>query len=155
MTDRDVPYGSPLPRRELQVLACAAAGYGTATTAARLHVNARTVQSYQIRAYRRLGARCSGHALALAYLTGQMTPTAPTTPAPELDEFDVRILNLAANGYKSDEIRARLGLSPWDVKVAMRRIFRKTGTHNRAHAVAVAFGHGILRVPAGLRSVAA
>ncbi|MFK4106074.1 response regulator transcription factor [Streptomyces sp. NPDC019531] len=71
LTPGPVPSsGVSLTPRELDVLACVAAGATNAVAAARLGVTAETVKAYLRSAMRRLGARTRGEAVAAALRAG-------------------------------------------------------------------------------------
>lgn len=62
--------GMSLTPAELRVLAFAAQGWREKQTAAALHLNIETVKSYSKQARRKLGARNTAHAVAIAYRAG-------------------------------------------------------------------------------------
>jgi len=62
-----------LSRAEARVLAFTAAGYGRDETARFLGVGAETVKSHRESVLRRLGARNTSHAVALAFARGHLS----------------------------------------------------------------------------------
>jgi DNA-binding CsgD family transcriptional regulator len=52
------------------------------------------------------------------------------------------ILQGLARGSSTRELAANLNLSPLTVRTHIKNILRKLGTHNRAHAVAIAYDRG-------------
>lgn len=58
-----------------------------------------------------------------------------------------QILRLLADGCTNDEAGERLGLAGQTVKTHLQRLFKKIGARDRAHAVAIAYQHGILGGP--------
>lgn len=61
-----------LSRGEARVLVFSAAGYGRAETARLLQVGAETVKSQRASALRKLGARNTAHAVAIAFARGYL-----------------------------------------------------------------------------------
>lgn len=55
-----------------------------------------------------------------------------------LSDRECEILEHLANGQSIEEIAGTLFLSPHTVRTHIKNILRKTGTRNRAHAVALA-----------------
>ncbi len=55
------------------------------------------------------------------------------------------VLQLAANGGTMEAIAQRLGVAPSTIKTHFEHIFRKLGTHDRAHAVAEGMRRGLIR----------
>lgn len=72
-TTMSVPRRALTPR-QIDVLALAADGCGSAEIAARLGVSANTVKTHLLGVYRRLGARNAAHAVALAMRAGILDP---------------------------------------------------------------------------------
>lgn len=73
MTMPKVPAtGTPLTPRERQVLALLAQGLEASDVADRMTVTLDTVKCHSLRARRRLGARNTTHAVALAIATRQL-----------------------------------------------------------------------------------
>ncbi|GAA2107963.1 hypothetical protein GCM10009802_03460 [Streptomyces synnematoformans] len=66
-------HGTDLPQLELKVLAGAAAGEPTPETATRLHLSEDGVKNARRRIAKRLGARNTSHAIALAVGAGLIT----------------------------------------------------------------------------------
>jgi DNA-binding NarL/FixJ family response regulator len=63
----------------------------------------------------------------------------------ELTPRLVDVLHLVAEGRTTEDIAAKLGLSPYTVKNYMERIFERLGARDRAEAVAIALRAGILK----------
>lgn len=61
-----------------------------------------------------------------------------------LSEREQQVLDGMSRGLSNGEIGAELFLSEDTVKTHARRLFRKMGTHDRAHAVAQGFRWGLL-----------
>jgi DNA-binding NarL/FixJ family response regulator len=70
-------------------------------------------------------------------------PGAPRRPA--LTERELQVLNGMAEGKSNAEIGRDLFVSEDTVKTHARRLFRKLGARDRAHAVASAFRAGLVR----------
>ncbi|MEU8636968.1 response regulator transcription factor [Amycolatopsis sp. NPDC048633] len=67
------------------------------------------------------------------------------SPAPALDRLTDRereVLSLVAAGLSNDEIARELTLSPATAKTHVSRIMTKTGTHDRAQLVVLAYESG-------------
>jgi two-component system nitrate/nitrite response regulator NarL len=62
----------------------------------------------------------------------------------ELTRRELEVLGLLADGLGQREIAHRLVISPKTVGTHVERILSKLGVHTRAHAVAMAFRHGLL-----------
>ena len=67
-----------------------------------------------------------------------------STPGP-LTPRQVQILQLIAEGLSNEQIANRLRLSAETVKSHVSAVHAKLGADSRAHAVAIAFRHGLLR----------
>lgn len=93
---------------------------------------------------------------------GEENPIAPTTPAGAngangstatvgglrrlaLTERELQVLRGMADGKSNAEIGRELFVSEDTVKTHARRLFRKLGARDRAHAVAAAFRAGLVR----------
>ncbi|HEX5541228.1 MAG TPA: response regulator transcription factor [Micromonospora sp.] len=76
-----------------------------------------------------------------------VTPAPPTGgehPASVLTEREAQVLRAMADGKSNAEIGRELYLSEDTVKTYARRIFRKLGVRDRAHAVATGFRAGLV-----------
>lgn len=63
-----------------------------------------------------------------------------------LDERERQALALAAQGHTDEQIASDLNLSESTAKRTMHNLRIKLGAHSRAHAVAIGFVHGYLKV---------
>jgi DNA-binding NarL/FixJ family response regulator len=96
---------------------------------------------------RAVEAAASGH----AHLDPQAAATvlAAARPHPSLPDDltprEVEVLRLIADGLSNREIAARLVLGEATVKTHVNRIFAKTGSRDRAQAVAYALRHNLSR----------
>lgn len=61
-----------------------------------------------------------------------------------LSERELQVLTLASHGMTNGEIGRHLHLSEDTIKTHARRLFRKLGVRDRAHAVAVGYQRGLL-----------
>ena len=69
-------------------------------------------------------------------------PAAPRRP--QLTERELQVLNGMADGKSNAEIGRELFVSEDTVKTHARRLFRKLGARDRAHAVASGFRSGLV-----------
>lgn len=70
-----------------------------------------------------------------------------TTPAPrpQLTDRELAVLQRIATGHTNGEIGRQLYITEDTVKTHARRLFRKLGARDRAHAVAIAIRRGIIQ----------
>jgi DNA-binding CsgD family transcriptional regulator len=71
-------------------------------------------------------------------------------PPPASDAFSPSesiVLTLIARGLTDAEIGSLIGISPNTVKAHVRHVLAKLNARNRAHAVALAVEHDVLRPP--------
>jgi DNA-binding NarL/FixJ family response regulator len=98
-----------------------------------------------------LEAAAAGHAhldpTAHAALIGAAsTPASPAAPPPDgLTRRELEVLALMGEGLSNREIASQLYLSEATVKTHVNRIFAKTGSRDRAQAVAYAHRHRVIR----------
>jgi DNA-binding NarL/FixJ family response regulator len=98
-----------------------------------------------------LEAAATGHAhldpAAHAALVGAAsTPASSAAPPPDrLTRRELEVLALIGEGLSNGEIAAQLYLSEATVKTHVNRIFAKTGSRDRAQAVAYAHRHRVRR----------
>ncbi|HEX3335645.1 MAG TPA: response regulator transcription factor [Jatrophihabitans sp.] len=72
-------------------------------------------------------------------------PTAETTLPDGLTDREAEVLRLIASGMSNGEIAGQLFVSAATVKTHVNHIFAKTGSRDRAQAIAYAHGHGLAR----------
>ena len=85
---------------------------------------------------------------ALADPGWRSRPRVPATgeaPAPLLTEREMQVLSGMSRGRSNAEIGRELYLSEDTIKTHARRLFRKLGAADRAHAVAMGFRCGLVR----------
>jgi DNA-binding NarL/FixJ family response regulator len=85
-----------------------------------------------------LGGRSRSSGASGRRVDGQADP-------PSLSERELQVLGGMARGRSNAEIGRELYLSEDTVKTHARRLFRKLGAADRAHAVAVGFRWGLVR----------
>ena len=87
-----------------------------------------------------------GQALIEPQSAADGSPTgAEDRPAPTLTERELEVLSGMCEGMSNAEIGRALFLSEDTVKTHARRLFRKLGAADRAHAVAIALRRGLVR----------
>jgi DNA-binding CsgD family transcriptional regulator len=149
------PAGVSLRPYDRPILAGLARGKRIAQIATDLGVPEETVRSRLFRLRRRMGARCSAHAVALAYRYGWLDGLRPEPrPVVRLADRQRECLALAARGLTNAEIAIRLGLNINTVNVHMRRAYRRLEALDRPHAVALAVQHRHIQLPALHRDAA-
>ena len=86
-------------------------------------------------------------------LSAAVRAPAPAAPDGEgdLTPRESEVLRLIAAGKSNREIARALFVSEATVKTHVNRIFAKTGSRDRAHAVRYAYIHGYADPPAGSR----
>lgn len=58
----------------------------------------------------------------------------------------LRILSMIADGYENRDIAKEFGTNVQNVKNALRALYDHLGASNRAHAVAICYQRGILKI---------
>jgi len=105
-----------------------------------------------------LEAAAAGHthldpAAHAALVGAASTPASRAAPPPDgLTRRELEVLALIAEGLSNREIAAQLYLSDATVKTHVNRIFAKTGSRDRAQAVAYAHRHRVIRPSASDKS---
>ncbi|MFE9737318.1 LuxR C-terminal-related transcriptional regulator [Streptomyces sp. NPDC006477] len=149
---------------DLPVLAGLARGRTAREIATETHTPEPTVRQRIARLIGRTGAANSAELLSIAYRSGWMTALAPEPRGPiTLTEPQRQILALIADGLDNQAIADALGM-PLNTAVGhMRRVYAaldatRPGQRNhssRCLAVALAYQHGHLPLPANQRQTAA
>ncbi|RZS90333.1 LuxR family two component transcriptional regulator [Motilibacter rhizosphaerae] len=83
-------------------------------------------------------------ALSDATIRRATVPSARTGDVPSLTEREMQVLDGMSRGRSNAEIGRELYLSEDTVKTHARRLFRKLGAADRAHAVALGFRLGLV-----------
>lgn len=128
------------------ILAGLARGQSMAQIAAATGNPISTVRNRQLRLRQRIGARCSAHAVALAYQHGwlhRLQPEAIGSDA-RLSRRQLETLRLVADGLTIPQIAATLGVSYSSVHTYIGRVYVTLGVSCAPHAVAIAFQRGLL-----------
>jgi len=89
------------------------------------------------------GSRLSPNGTAVPQQRGDLGAEAPRRRV-ELTERELQVLRGMADGKSNAEIGRELFVSEDTVKTHARRLFRKLGARDRAHAVAAAFRAGLV-----------
>lgn len=147
---QEVPM--PAPRRnvllphDMPILAGLARGHSAAQIAAAVGNPIGTVRNRQLHLRRRIGARCSAHAVALAYQHGWMARLQHEAIGREatLSPRQLEVLRLVADGLTIPQIARTLGLSYHSVQTHLSRTYAALGVVCAPHAVAIAYQHGLL-----------
>lgn len=137
------PYGSPLPKSELRTLNFIAQG-NRAPDAHKINRALNTIKTQLNFAFKRLGARSAGHAIAIAYATEQLH--IPRTEHVPLEARENEILVCLAKGLTRQQMETQLELTEAQVKYSLKRLYRKLGAKGSAHAVYRGFQTGNLTV---------
>lgn len=145
-----------LSRREHEIVAGFACGQSNDEIAAALGLSPATVKTHAARIFRKLGARNRSHAVAKAFRVG-LLPYGPHPVFPDnllggtasaaLSPREREVLAGLACGLTDKQIGAALCLTENTVKTHNRRMFRKLGAHDSAHAVAKGYLLGLLPFP--------
>lgn len=147
MTDRPAPGGT-ITRQERIVIAGIARGHSTAQIARHLDISRFTIKSHLVRAGGRLGVRNRAGIVGAAYRTGILAGLKPEPHRPvQLQPREAQVLFGMAYGLDNLTIGMELGLAEDTVKTYAKRLFRKLGAEDRAHAVALGYQHGYLPLP--------
>ncbi len=85
----------------------------------------------------------SGEAFAVDPGAPQAVWPDPARPV-ELSARERVLLDGLAEGWSNAELAAAARVSTWTVKTDLKRLFRRLGAKDRAHAVAQAFRAGLL-----------
>jgi DNA-binding NarL/FixJ family response regulator len=78
----------------------------------------------------------------IAEFAARVTRPAPSPALDRLTDREREVLSLVAAGLSNDEIASELTLSPATAKTHVSRIMTKTGTHDRAQLVVLAYESG-------------
>ena len=78
----------------------------------------------------------------IAEFAARVTRPAPSPALDRLTDREREVLSLVAAGLSNDEIARELTLSPATAKTHVSRIMTKTGTHDRAQLVVLAYESG-------------
>ena len=70
-----------------------------------------------------------------------------TPPAEGLDELDIKILQMQAEGYSRQDIADDLGWNIGKIRIREEAINERWGVDGRGHASSIAIQRGIVRVP--------
>ncbi|MFF6844716.1 LuxR C-terminal-related transcriptional regulator [Streptomyces tanashiensis] len=139
-----------LTEREIEVLRRVARGELMKEIGADLFLSPTGVSSLLARTAARLGAANTVHAVHVAGQLGLLDPPPAIEVAAEL----VQVLDLVALGCTNAEAGRSLGRSEYWAAERMRTIMRVLGARDRAHAVALAIGAGVIRPPRPERNAA-
>jgi LuxR family quorum sensing-dependent transcriptional regulator len=91
-------------------------------------------------------ARLGLQLLAYAVFAQTHSLEAPSAPPPPsvLTPREKQVIALSAQGFTSEEIAVKLGISPRTVNQHVDNVAEKLGTNNRAHTVAEVIRHNLL-----------
>ncbi|MFF6903449.1 LuxR C-terminal-related transcriptional regulator [Streptomyces hydrogenans] len=138
--------GGPVPSltdREIDVLRRVADGQLMKDISADLFLSPTGLSSLLSRTSARLGAANTVHAVHVAGRLGLLDPP----PSVDMPAELVEVLVLVAAGSTNAEVGRSLGRSEYWAAERMRTIMRRLGARDRAHAVALAIGGGVIRPP--------
>jgi len=138
--------GGPAPSltpREIDVLRRVAQGHLMKEIGEDLFLTPTGLSSLLARTSARLGAANTVHAVHVAGRLGLLDPP----PAVEMPAELVEVLELVSAGSTNAEVGRQLGRSEYWAAERMRSIMRRLEARDRAHAVALAIGAGLIRPP--------
>jgi DNA-binding NarL/FixJ family response regulator len=98
----------------------------------------------------KLGASTAAHAVHLAQSRGLLKPAAWVDMPAAL----VEVLELVADGSTNAEVGQQMGRSEYWAAEQVRDIRRRLGARDRAHAVALAIGGGLIQPPRPVQNAA-
>ena len=84
-------------------------------------------------------------ATAVTQVLARPAPSDSPSGSPSLTEREMQVLTGMSRGRSNAEIGRELYLSEDTIKTHARRLFRKLGAADRAHAVAMGFRWGLVR----------
>lgn len=159
-----------IPRPEYHVLIGLCNLYSAEETAVKMQVSVNTVRSHRLHLFARLGVNAGAAAVQEAWRR-KILNTCPTcrrvrneeASQVDLDEIIVpekshgvegvkltkrmnQVLRLIAQGLSNPEIGKALGVSELTAKTHVRLLFAGLNVHDRAHAVAVGYELGLLKI---------
>ncbi|MER6528823.1 LuxR C-terminal-related transcriptional regulator [Streptomyces sp. NPDC001508] len=135
--------------RQIQVLSGIARGHTNAEIANHLHVAWPTVQRHVSRLGKGLGTNERAEMVAMGYERGWLTNLSPEPrESIVLSDRCQEVLRHIAAGKSNEEIAGELYVTVNTVKTHIRRILGVMQARRRAHAVALAYQHGYLRIRA-------
>lgn len=139
---------SPLNTRELQILAGLARGHSNAQIAKTTGLSPFTVKSHLTRISKRIGCGDRAGMVGLGYRKGWLAQLPAEHRALDpVKPHQLAVLDGMAHGLSHGAIAQRLFISEDTVKSRARAVFIALGASNRAHAVALAYQHGLLTIP--------
>ena len=139
-----------LTNRELEIISLLGTGHSVPEIANALGIGVCTVENHKRRIYAKLGVGSCGQAVGRATALGLAPPPRVPEAAPELTAREHDILVSIARGDTVRQTGRALGIACKTVENIQSRMFRKLGVHNRAGALAAAYGWGILDHPQGI-----
>ena len=158
-----------IPEAEYHVLIGLCNLYSTEQIAAKMYVTTHAIRSHRIHLYSRLGVSGPQQAILEAWRR-KILNTCPTCrrprddDAPQVEPEDIvvpekktidgvkltrrlnQVLHMLAKGMSTPEIGKALRVSEFTAKTHIRLLFAQLNVHNRAHAVAVGYETGILKI---------
>jgi DNA-binding CsgD family transcriptional regulator len=138
-----------LSGREEQILVGVALGYSNRQIGRFLDIHELTVKTHLRRMYARTGVTgCGRQGLVLwGYQTGRLIKLPARTELPKgtkLTSRETEVTVLVIRGLSNIQMGNRMFLSVDTVKTHLCRVFKKTGAHNRAHLITLAWQHNLV-----------
>lgn len=139
----------PPPRSlDIRILAGLARGRSYARIALDLELPHDVVLAHVPQLCRRMGARSTAHAIALAYGHGWMKGLRrEPRRGVVLSAQQLTVLACVAQGLTPEQIARRLGIHLSAVTDCMERTCARLRAHDRHHAIALAIQHGHVTAP--------
>ncbi len=145
---REYLTGRPLTPLELWALRLAADGLSDAEIGARLGCSEDMAGQALHRAAWKLNTRGRAGAVAQGYLRGLLKPPPRAEQIVQLPHREEQVLRLYAEGLTDEQIADRLGLRLWTVHSYGKRLRKRLGARDRAHAVRRSLETGALHLVA-------
>ena len=124
---------------QIAVLRELAEGYSQDRIAEHMAVSINTTKSRISAISDKLHTKGAAHSVAMAYARGYLQAPMEGEPSPKLPLDQVQIMVLVARGKDNTEICETLGLTKYQVKYRLKKMFETLGAKNDCHLVSLGF----------------